>query len=643
MIKIVSKLLHAVCIILFLAAGFSLKAEEFSAVNRAGDTIHYRITSSSPATVGVTYCRSDAKNPCPEYLGAIEIPVTVSYRGTTYTVTSIENRAFENCHGLTAVTIPPSVTSIGSSAFSGCSSLASVALPPTVATIGYSAFEDCSSLATVDIPSHADLTSIGEYAFANCNNLAAITIPSSVSTIGHSAFFGCSSLATVTIPSNSALTAIESFVFTGCSQLAAIAIPASVETISYNAFYNCSRLATVDIPSHSVLTTIGSAAFENCNSLLSISLPASVSSIGNSAFSYCSSLSAVHIPAHSALTSIGYAAFFYCSNLSSVYIPDSVTAIGNGAFYKVRSITYNGAAVGAPWGGLSRNNYEEGLLFFSDSAKTRLLGCSTLATAITIPASVISIEQSAFEDCHSLADVTIPSSVTWIGNSAFRDCDSLATISLPSSITAIGHSAFRDCNRLTAVTIPSSVSSIGDYAFKDCLALDTVTIESSCTLPSNLFAGCSIDCLILLQETPPTLSTAHTLSGISDSTIIYVPCTALQAYRTDSTWGQFSNYYGLRLYPDAVCDSLIELDIAIHHADTTQPQATSTEWQVEVEGMSLVIEGAEGKTLHIYDAWGQLLRSIARAKETERCTVPEAGLYIVTIEGGESKRITVQK
>ncbi|MGM9807844.1 MAG: leucine-rich repeat protein, partial [Candidatus Onthomorpha sp.] len=49
-----------------------------------------------------------------------------SYNGTTYSVTSIGDRAFYNCSGLTSVTIPNSITSIGGSAFYECSSLTSI-------------------------------------------------------------------------------------------------------------------------------------------------------------------------------------------------------------------------------------------------------------------------------------------------------------------------------------------------------------------------------------------------------------------------------------------------------------------------------------------------------------------------------------
>ncbi|MBO4549499.1 MAG: leucine-rich repeat protein, partial [Bacteroidaceae bacterium] len=57
------------------------------------------------------------------YSGSVTIPNTVTYNGTTYSVTSIGQNAFWDCTSLTSITIGNSVTTIGNSAFSGCSGL----------------------------------------------------------------------------------------------------------------------------------------------------------------------------------------------------------------------------------------------------------------------------------------------------------------------------------------------------------------------------------------------------------------------------------------------------------------------------------------------------------------------------------------
>ena len=104
-----------------------------------------------------------------EYSGEVVIPESVEHEGTAYSVTSIGESAFEDCSGLTSVTIGNSVKSIGDEAFSGCSGLTSVTIPNSVTTIGSYAFYGCSGLTSVTIPN--SVTSIAYAAFANCPEL----------------------------------------------------------------------------------------------------------------------------------------------------------------------------------------------------------------------------------------------------------------------------------------------------------------------------------------------------------------------------------------------------------------------------------------------------------------------------------------
>ena len=278
-----------------------------------------------------------------------------------------------------------------------------------------------------------DVTSVGDDAFNGCNKLVSITIPDSVTAIGNSAFYYCSILTSITIPD-------------------------SVTTIGGSAFQNCGSLTSVTIPNS--VTTIGRSAFSGCSSLTSVTIGDSVTTIGDSVFSGCSSLTSVTIG--DSVTSIGYYAFDDCSSLTSVTIGDSVTAIGDCAFYGCRSLTeFNGKYAS-----------EDGRCLIIDGTLTSFAQAGF--TEYTIPDSVTSIGDWAFDDCSSLTSVTIPDSVTTIGNGAFCDCLSLTSITIPDSVTTIGNYAFRNCSSLTSITIPDSVSTIGDYAFEYCSSLKKV-------------------------------------------------------------------------------------------------------------------------------------------------------------------------
>ena len=302
------------------------------------------------------------------------------------TIERIEDKAFEDCTGLSEIIIPDSVTSIGKSAFFGCSSLTNINIGKSVETIEFGAFVACNNLTKVIIPD--SVTSIQGFAFNSCANLTDIKIGNSVSKIYYYAFGGCTELTKINIPDSVIL--IEPGAFASCSKLSVInvsennpfyksidgilfskngknlecfpagktdtnyIIPNTVTTIRGISFTSCSNITDITIGDS--VTTIEWGAFQNCKNLKNVTIGNSVTTLSDGLFSKCSSLT--NILLGNKVTSIQDGAFSYCSSLTNIIIPKSVTNIAYDAFEGCSSLTcitikqnqQTTSLTRAPWG-----------------------------------------------------------------------------------------------------------------------------------------------------------------------------------------------------------------------------------------------------------------------------------------------------
>lgn len=110
----------------------------------------YKVTKADATAGEVAYYGPKNKK-----VTKITIPQTVTIDGITYKVTSIADKACQNCKKLKTVTIGSNIAKIGKSAFSGCKAIRTVTIKTTklkAKSIGAKAFKGITKKATFKVP-----------------------------------------------------------------------------------------------------------------------------------------------------------------------------------------------------------------------------------------------------------------------------------------------------------------------------------------------------------------------------------------------------------------------------------------------------------------------------------------------------------
>ena len=136
------------------------------------DGIFYKIQSDG--SVFVWYEDGSSWDPC-YTLGCYVIPETVTYEGTTYTVTGIGHTAFYGCTNVNYVSLPKTIKNIEYRAFVGCTSLENIICyatdPPTLSS---EAFTGLFDKVTFWVPSSAVDTYKARTGWKNFSNIDSI-------------------------------------------------------------------------------------------------------------------------------------------------------------------------------------------------------------------------------------------------------------------------------------------------------------------------------------------------------------------------------------------------------------------------------------------------------------------------------------
>ena len=162
---------------------------------------------------------------------------------------------------------------------------------------------------------------------------------------------------------------------------------------------------------------------------------------------------------------------------------DGTTLIisGEGAMYDYEEDEENNST--APWipykSSLTTLKLDHGITYIGNEA---FLGCWEFKGILSLPDTVTTIGESAFQSCNGFTSISFSNNLKEIGKYAFLGCSSVnESLNFPEGLESIGYHAFDSCFNITGdLIIPSTVTYIGDFAFYYCKGLgENLYIKSS--------------------------------------------------------------------------------------------------------------------------------------------------------------------
>ena len=286
------------------------------------------------------------------------------------------------------------------------------------------------------------------------------------------------------------------------------------------------------------------AGFENCSSLKSITFPETVEKIDGGAFNNCTSLESLTIP--DGVKELGMNSLNNCTSLKTITFGKEY----NPSEIELSSIFFNCNAIESINVSEKNENFcsVDGVMYSKDMTKLVLYPSISTKTEFTIPKSVSTIYETAFNNTKNIetlniignivksgriksktynigADVSIISDTLVLSavenfdvaknNNTFSSVDGILynkaktrlikyplektgdTFNIPNGVEKIGHNAFESC-KVKHITFPKSLVEIEKYAFNNSSLTDELVIPNNIkTIGDYAFSGTGVTTLVI--------------------------------------------------------------------------------------------------------------------------------------------------
>jgi hypothetical protein len=461
-----------------------------------------------------------------------------------------------NCGNIKKLVIPSTYTLLADNAFKG-TTISEVDMSDSqIEVIPDSCFSS-SSLQSIKLPE--TLKQINYYAFNN-TKLTSITIPEGCTTIEDSAIWSNQVLLTIYISST-------------VSSIGRLGNAPALRKIVVNQnnqyFYDVDDLlligkdgvlyaGAVYFPTKSLIlpeevVELGTYSLY-ASKLDNLGMSKRLSIIGDSGLPQ--TLKSVDIPVenNNFKTSAGYDLYNKSGVLLKIFphttswhnytMPDEITSVDSRAF---TNAFFDNLIIGKglkSWTASTlRSSHVNNLEVHSENTKFKVVNnalifnntelccveASILDIVYTVPSIVKTIDPYAFDNHKNITEIIIPEGATRIEYSAFYYASKLNKITIPSTMTFIGQGAFEN----TQIELLTLYGKLTTGSLRNMPKLAGVLLKSSVTeIGANLCSNCkSLQWVEFEQTTPPTFKSNILFDGCPTSFKIYVPDSALSAYK----------------------------------------------------------------------------------------------------------------
>ena len=312
---------------------------------------------------------------------------------------------------------------------------------------------------------------------------------------------------------------------------------------------------------------------------------------------------------------------------------------------------------------------------------------------------------ACFQQCSSLFSIVLPNTLTSIGQYAFSNCTNLTTVTIGNSITSVGNNAFRNCTTITKIVcmaptaptlntdamshIPATANiyiPCGSYVsyhtqwtrFHNIYEIPpyNVSVRSSDTIRGGIDILiqpiCPDNTIVFYANANYGYGFTHWSDNNTDNprTLLLTQDTSLEAYfHVD-----YPDMYTIRdtiLINDHVLVTLYDtLSLTVHdtvynyfydtvlltdtiyiYDDTIYIHDTifvtgidrleAQNAKVYINNGQIVVEGAEGNRVTLYDVTGRVLATKQDNYTPMRFDAPASGTYLIKIGAYPARRVVV--